>query len=137
MRSRTIVAICVAAAVVVIGVAGAAAVALWPSKPAGAVEAEVVGDWRGNDGAGITLRADHTFDAHQLRLRLKSTDPDATFTGSGTWQLATRSTYEPQRVRLFVDGYGDALYVDKSSSRVRLFQWIGDPDADDRYWLDR
>lgn len=102
-------------------------------------ESDLVGTWRGNDGATLTLSTDGTFQAEQFPLQLAAPDFFTTpHTGSGVSELLPSDKYEGQRIELVVDHKAlDTIEPEWSGGHVRLFFFIGDPDEDRRYWLCR
>ncbi|OJF12079.1 hypothetical protein [Couchioplanes caeruleus] len=124
---------------------GVAGLRDWVSDPPEpqATAQELVGEWRGADGARLVLHADQTCGMTELPVQLDDIDfPDPAgpwshpWTGAGKWSLEPRSTYTSQNIRID-RGSLFPLYVSKDDRAVRLYFWIGDINKDRRYWLDK
>lgn len=97
----------------------------------------MVGTWRGDDGATLTLAADHFFDAGRLPLhRTEPSSFEAPWTGAGDWLLSSPDRYDVQSVSLSVGRHAVPVYRHRSDDGIRLYLWIGRIDLYQRYWMD-
>lgn len=138
-RRLVVVLVAVGTAVVVLLGAGVyfTAEALF-RKPPLAVAEDVVGDWRGADGATLTLNPDNTFVARELPVNVQAPDRYSTpFSGTGEWRLAAPDRYSTQNAFVIIDGFGIPLTVRKSDRQTRLFLNYDEVGEGRKFWLDR
>lgn len=113
-------------------------------------EEEIIGIWKGPQGAIIELKKDYTTSITNYPLKLNNTNFKGNLNGDGTWKIykderdrwwsvqisAKNDTIIPE---LYSNGIAIELLVARSGSFgngseiKNLFIWKGDPDADNRY----
>jgi hypothetical protein len=130
VRVRTASALCAAAVALLAGACGGAPKAL----PA-VTEAEVVGDWSGDCGSALTVKADHTFTVRDFPVdySLATGAVQRVAAAHGTWYLfAGVKGVAPQTLDLkFGESFHDLDFV-RSGDALALRTALGDPD--DNRW---
>lgn len=100
----------------------------------------VIGRWAGADGAVVEFTAEHRVVAtrypFQVDVALVFHQPrDA----EGSWQIRHGGAWEDTKVELALQVAGHQglvateLYGESKNGSLRLFFWVGDPDADERF----
>jgi hypothetical protein len=114
------------------------AVTACTGRSADASESEIIGTWKGAGGAALTLEEGNVFTAAKLPLQLEAPSLfSQPFTGQGTWKLTPTGQYEGQRVWITMAGTDVFFSVHAAGKKFRLFLWMGDPDNDQTYWMDK
>ncbi len=103
-----------------------------------ASESEIIGTWTGAGGAVLALETGGAFTATKLPLQLQApTFFSQPVTGRGTWKLIPTGQYQRQHVEMTLADFATSFDVLASGKKYRLFLWIGDPDDDQAYWMDK
>jgi len=107
-------------------------------------EKDIVGVWRGTDGASLEFRQDRTFMGRALPgpVFFRETASAAVLDGSGTWQLKQSNgvwvlLLSFKKSTALPGGFGMQVWVSGSGPGTTLFVWTSDPDSGKRYELTR
>jgi hypothetical protein len=118
--------------------------ALWGPDPIPATAPALIGSWEGAGGAMLSFTANGQFHATDMPSSM-TTNPQwsmpAACTSGGRWSISPAGEAgpgEPPEVDLdigpwCIGGFGFPLQMERVSSRLELYFYIGDPDDDNEF----